>query len=243
MFKMTFDGLMRLHLSLCSWELPDCLPSPEEVLEWFAILQAGWVHSGDPTKPHAELHSKKHSTGFFLCKRVLKYGNLREILAACMIRELRRAGMQKRDVDGVFGSPYSSILLAGAVARLLDVPVYVPEKDPLDPLGKRMLFKSDDPIPQGSSLLQVEELITTFDSGDATKLAIFKGNPFPVRFAPFVSVLIHRPAAIDRGLPDGRIIVPFIEKQVDAWDPLDCKLCKLGSPVLVAKSHWAELTA
>lgn len=217
------------------------LPTPEEVLEWFKAFRAGWVHSGDPKKPHAKLHSGKCSTGFFLCKKVLAYGNLREILAACMIEELHRAGLGK--VDGVFGSPYSSILLAGDIGRLMGAKTYVPEKDPSDTTGKHMLFKPDDPAPEGSVLLQIEELVTTFDSGDATKAAIIAGNPYPVTFAPFVGVLVHRPPEIVRALPDGRTLVPFIERQIDAWNPADCPLCKLGSIPLSPKTNWAELAA
>jgi len=217
------------------------LPSEEEVLGWFEIMRAGWVHNGDPKKPHAKLHSGKCSDGFFLCKRVLAHGNLREILAACIKDRLRKAGLDK--IDGVFGSPYSSILLAGDVGRLMGVPTYVPEKDPLDPAGKRMLFKADDPIPEGAVLLQIEELVTTFDSGEAAKQAIIIGNPYPVKFAQFVGVLVHRPPKIVRELPDGRTIVPFIERQVNAWEPGKCPRCKEGSKSLPPKTNWAELTA
>lgn len=218
------------------------LPTAEDVLEWFTLLQAGWVHDGDPRKPHAKLHCGDCSTGFFLCKKVLKYGNLRELVAACIVWELHKAGLKK--VDGVFGSPYSSILLAGDVGRLLEVPTYVPEKDPSDPKGKRMIFKADDPIPEGAVLLQIEELITRFDSGEATRQAIVVGNPNPVKFHRFVGTLIHRPPKIVRELPDGRLIVPFIERQVDAWKPVDCPLCKQGSESLSPKGeNWAKLSA
>jgi hypothetical protein len=158
-----------------------------------------------------------------------------------MIAELRKAGLGK--VDGVYGSPYSSILLAGDVGRLLGVKTFVPEKDPTDPAGKKMLFKPDDPAPEGSVLLQIEELVTTWSSGGASTDAIVAGNPYPVTFAPFVGVLVHRPPKIERTLQDGRIIVPFIERQVDAWDPQDCKLCPLGSKAVLPKTNWAELVA
>ena len=217
------------------------LPDAGTVLEWFKILQAGWIHGGDPKKPHAKLHSGKCSNGFFLCKKVLAYGNLREFIAACIINELYKAGLEK--IDGVFGSPYSSILLAGDIGRLLGVKTYVPEKDPSDPAGKKMIFKPDDPISEGSTLLQIEELITTFDSGEATKQAVIAGNPYPVKFSPLVGVLVHRPPKINRILPDGRTIVPFIERQIDAWDPTECPLCKQGSVPLPPKSHWEQLTA
>ena len=221
--------------------LNNSLPSPEEALEWFKLLGAGWVYGGDPKKPHAKLHSGKCSTGFFLCKKVLSHGNLREILAFCMLARLGWAGLEK--IDGVFGSPYSSILLAGDIARLLGVKVYVPEKDPSDANGKLMKFKADDPVPEGSTLLQVEELVTTFDSGEATKQAIIQGNPYPVKFSSLVGVLVHRPSVIVNLLPDGRTIVPFIERQVDAWSPADCPLCKLGSIPISPKTNWAQLTA
>jgi len=232
---------------LMSFRLPEpnywsLLPEPKEAMEWFGALKAGWVHDGDPKKPHAQLASKKCSTGFFLVKKVLGFGNLREILAACIIKELRKVGLGK--VDGVFGSPYSSILLAGDVGRLLGVKTYVPEKDPCNVAGKLMLFKPDDPVPEGSVLLQIEELMTTSGSCMETKQAIVAGSPYPVVFAPFVGVLVHRPPKIVHELSDGRKIVPFIEKQVDAWDPPDCPWCKQGSIPLPPKGeNWAKLTA
>lgn len=216
------------------------LPNSEEVLEWFTYLQAGWIHGGGLGKPHAKLHSGKCSNGYFLCKKVLSRGNLREILAACIIKELRKAGPVR--VSGVFGSPYSSLLLAGDVGRLLGVKTYVPEKDPTDPNGKRMIFKPDDPIPQGSVLLQVEELVTTWESGGATSKAIIAGNPNPICFFHLVGTLVHRPPEITRELPDGRKIAPFIERKIDAWDPVDCPLCKAGSTPVPPKTHWAQLT-
>ena len=125
--------------------------------------------------------------------------------------------------------------------RLLGVKTYVPEKDPKDPAGKNMIFKPDDPIPAGATLLQVEELITMFDSGAATKDAIIKGNAEPVEFAPFVATLVYRPPVIARNLADGRKILPFIEKQVNAWDPKDCPLCAAGSVPISPKLNWNKL--
>jgi orotate phosphoribosyltransferase len=218
------------------------LPTPEEVLEWFKVLEAGWVYSGDYSKPHAQFHSGKHGDVFFLCKRVLAHGNLREILAACMIAKMEKLTIKK--IDGVFGSPYSSVLLAGDIGRLLGAKTYVPEKDPTDPKGKRMLFKSDDRIPEGDIILQIEELVTTFDSGEATKQAVIDSNPNPITFAPLVLALVNRPPVIEHVLLDGRALVPFIERQASAWEPADCPLCKAGSePVTPKGSNWAKLTA
>jgi len=45
-----------------------------------------------------------------------------------------------------------------------------------------------------------------------------------------------------RALPDGRVIMPFIERQVDACEPADCPLCAQGSIPLSPKGdNWAKL--
>ena len=241
---ITKQSLMDLRLDKDWRTKRETLPGPEEVMDWFRVLEAGWVYDWGSGKPHAILHSGKHSNGFFLCKRVLSFGNLREILAACLIREMSDQTGGMGPIHGVFGSAYSSILLAGDVGRLLGVKTYVPEKDPTDPDGKRMRFKPDDPAPAGSVLLQIEELVTTWDSGAATALAVKEGNPNPVTFYPLVGVLIWRPPVMDtRKLPDGREIVAFIEKLVGAYEPAECLMCEEGSKAVLPKSNWAELTA
>ena len=223
------------------------LPSADDTLPWFSVLEAGWVHDENPKRPHAKLHSGKCSNGFFLCKRVLKFPNLREILAACLVRELSEAGLGV--VDGVFGSAYSSITITADVGRLLRVPNYIVEKGPKDPnTGKdTMVFKDDDPVPEGSVLLQIEELVTTKDSTLLASNAIIKGNPYQVRLAKFVGVLVHRPDEIDRCLPDGRELRPFIERKVGLWNPgpATCGYCAQGSEPIPpkAKGNWARLTA
>jgi hypothetical protein len=75
------------------------------------------------------------------------------------------------------------------------------------------------------------------------KEAVIQGNPHTLVFSPLVGVLVFRPPTLYHQLPDGRQIIPFIEKCVDAWNPADCPLCKLGSEPLPPKTHWADLTA
>lgn len=40
----------------------------EEILRWLTITEAGWMHSGDPKMPHAELASGMCSNGFFFAE-------------------------------------------------------------------------------------------------------------------------------------------------------------------------------
>jgi orotate phosphoribosyltransferase len=208
---------------------------------WFKVLEAGWTHDGNPAKPHALLHSGKHSDGFFLCKKVLMWPNLRTILANTLVQMLRKRFFE--EIDGVFGAPYSSITLAAEVGRILKIPNYVPEKDPKDPAGKKMIFKPDCVIPAGAKLLRVEELITTNDSAKATEDAIIAGNPLPVELLPFVCTVVHRPPVMVDKYGDVEVIA-IINRQVSAWNPEDCPLCKAGSVAISAKGeNWAKLTA
>ncbi len=222
------------------------LPTSGEVMRWFGVMEAGWVYSGEPTKPHAKLHSGRHSNAFFLCKALLMHGNLREIIAACMIERLE-AGFGLSALDGVFGSPQSSILLSGTIGRLLGVPTYVLEKDRKDLTGKKMVFKNDVAIPEGATLLQVEELWTTGESALASRQAIIEAAPHEICFADKIGVFVYRPPVINRILNDGSAVIPFIEKQVDSWDPDGpdgCPLCKQGSEALEPKGeNWAKLLA
>ncbi|MFA6190163.1 MAG: hypothetical protein WC711_01460 [Candidatus Staskawiczbacteria bacterium] len=237
MKELTREGLKNLSMK---WGL--FLPTPENVLEWFGLLQAGWVYSGDPIKPHAKLHSGRHSNAFFLCKALLMHGNLREIIAACIVKRLLRAGLAH--VDAVFGSPQSSILLTGDIGRLLGVPTLVLEKDPEDPKGKKMKFKHDVPLSEGAVLLQVEELITTFDSAIASRVAIDKATNNGVCYARQIGVFVYRPPVLNFRTNDGSLVVPFIAKQVDSWEPEDCPYCPQGSEALEPKGeNWPKLLA
>ena len=49
----------------------DVIIPQDEILTWFDLLDAAWIHNGDPKNPHAELTSGWCSNGFFDCLRVL----------------------------------------------------------------------------------------------------------------------------------------------------------------------------
>lgn len=236
---VTFEELMTLNLR----DFHGNFPSNRRLLEWFTVLEAGWVHDGYPDKPHAKLHSGKHSTGYFLCKRVLQYGNLREILAAVIVHELKKV-MSLDTVHGVFGAPNSSTTLAADVGRLIGVPNHEIEKNIGTDGSVVMTFKPDAPIRKGANLLRVEELVTTLDSSNKATAAVINRNPHPVNILPQIGVLVYRPPVICRQQPNGSLIVPAIECQVDAWEPRDCPLCKKGSLAIEPKgANWAQLVS
>jgi orotate phosphoribosyltransferase len=215
----------------------------DEILKWFDLLDAAWVHSGDPKDPHAELTSGYCSNGFFDCLRVLKYVNLSEILARELAERLKNAmgPFELRKVKWVIGSPMAAITFAHDVAKFAGIPINMfVEKDPADPKGKRMLWKRMA-IPEEEPVLQIEELITTSHTTNEVERAIRDGNPNPVNFVPFIGVLVHRPPKMvdEYG---GRKVVALIEKEVWAVPPEECPLCKQGSKRLRPKTNWKELT-
>jgi len=211
----------------------------EEILTWFDLLDAFWIHDGDPKKPHAQLTSGKCSNGFFDCSRVLCYPNLCEILARQLARKLLKTG-KIENVDWVIGSSYSAITFSYEVAKALGAIHCFTEKDPDDPKGKKMVWRRMK-IPRGKNVLQIEELITTSGTFREVRRAVEEGNPEQVNFLPIVGTLVHRPPKLPTDY--GEIsVVALVEKEIWAVDQSECPLCKAGSPRLRPKTHWRQLT-
>lgn len=209
------------------------------ILRWFDACDAYWMHDGNPNSPHAELTSGKCSNGFFDCLRVLKYVTLSEILANQMARKIRVAiGNQK--VDWVIASPMAGITFGYDVARALGTPIFMfTEKDP-EQKGK-MLWKRMA-IPEGDTVLQIEELTTTSKTLNAVREAVDSGNPNSVNWLPYVGIFVHRPPKLPVDQYGDRKVIALIEKEIWAVDPDKCPLCKDGSKRYRPKAHWKELT-
>lgn len=215
--------------------------SEEVILEWFKILDAYWIHSGDPKDPHAELTSGWCSNGFFDCLRVLKYINLSDILANQLGKKIRSI-MGSQWVEWVIGSPMAGITFAHDLARAIGAPLNMcVEKDPSDSKGKKMLWNRMN-IPPNVPVLQIEELTTTAKTLNEVEMAIKDGNGNEVNFVPYVGILVHRPPHLPVDFYGKRKVIALIEKQIWAFPPEECTLCKQGSKRLRPKTHWKELT-
>jgi len=220
-------------------DFDDKFLTEEEILTWFDVLDAGWIHEGDPSKPHAELTSGKCSNAFFDCMRVLCHPNLNEILAQQLVSKFR-AGNLIDKVDWVIGSPYAAITFSYEVAKALGAIHGFAEKDPADPQGKKMIWRRMV-IPKDAKVLQIEELITTSGTFREVRQAIEEGNPESVKFLPIVGALVHRPPKLPADYGEIKVIA-LVEKEVWAVDPSECDLCKAGSVRYRPKTHWKELT-
>ena len=211
----------------------------EEILNWFGILDAYWLHDGNPDSPHAELTSGMCSNGFFDCLRVLKYVNLSEILANQLARKIRKTiGDQK--VDWVIASPMAGITFGHDVAKALGASIFMfTEKHP-ETKG-RMVWNRVI-IPKGATVFQIEELVTTSKTLNAVQQAVIYGNPNPVNWLPYVGIFVHRPPELPVDSYGDRKVISLIEKKVWAVDPGECLLCKGGSVRYRPKTNWLKLT-
>ena len=210
----------------------------EGILRWFGMCNGAWIHDGDPSKPHAELSSGKCSNAFFECQAVLEHPNLNEILAYQLYKKLVENGIEK--VDWVIGSPYAAITFSYEVAKAFDAIHGFAEKDPSDPKGKKMVWRRRT-IPEGATVIQIEELVTTSDTFKEVERAVKEGNKYPVDIIPTVGVLVHRPPRLPADYGD-RKVVALVKKEVWAVDPSKCPLCDAGSKRVRPKTHWGELT-
>ncbi len=223
---------------------PEMYCRPEWVIEDnFVTLimekcDAYWVHNGISERAHAELTSGKCSNGFFNCLKALKYININEIFAYHLAAKIRKE-IGEVQVDWVIGSPMAGITFSYAVARHLGAAVQLfTEKDP--EVKGRMLWKREV-IPEGDSVLQIEELITTSKTLNSVRDGIERDNPFPVYWIPVIGVFVHRPDRLPVTHYGDRKVVSLFEREIWTAD-YPCKLCKEGSVRYRPKTNWKELT-
>lgn len=211
--------------------------SEEKIMEFFYSCNAVWLHNGDPVMPHVELTTGLCSNGYFNCGNIAVYPNIWEILAVQLYKKLKPVS----EVDWVIGSSYSAITLSYDIAKLFGVKSGFPEKDPSDPKGKKMIWQGSK-IRPGEKILQVEELITTFNTTLEVRRAVKIVNPY-VEFLPVVGCIVYRPPKFPVVTYNGLKVISLVEKEIWAVKPEECPLCKAGSKRLRAKENWQELTA
>ena len=228
-----------------SYVLREDLPE-SEILKWFEIADAYWYHDGDPKNPHAELASGFCSNGYFSCPKLLKMPNINSILAGQLANQLIRFGVLEDGAQWVVGSSYSAITFSYEVAKGLGLYHGYTQKDPKD--SKKQVWKKFE-IPEGATVLQVEELITTSNTFKAVRQAIREGNKNHVNFLPVIGTLVHRPPEKracyvfdDEGEKVEAVVIALVEKEIWAVDPSECPLCKAGSERYKPKENWSKLT-
>ena len=193
-----------------------------------------WLHSGDPSAPHAELTGGECSDGFVDTLRLLKYPNVCLLLAEQMAN-IYTAYMAKLPA-WVIGSDHAAATFSFAVAYHLKAKHAFTEKGPD---GKTQLWKRET-IKPGEIVLHAEELVTTTATLDRVHDGIVEGNTHPVTFAPVSLTLVHRSSSYEF---NGGDILYFRHYDINKWKPEECPLCAAGSQRLRPKQNWEQLTA
>ena len=208
--------------------------SQEEVTHILQLCDAVWLHPGDPSAPHADLHSGKCSDGFVDVLRALRFTNICSILAEQLVKKFGKLGLGGQKIDWVIGSDHAGAVFSHSVAEILRAQHDFTEKGPnKTQLWQRFAIDPDEVV------LQVEELITTTDTLQAVRRGIREGNSHSVKFVPVVGTLVHRSGIYEF---EGSPIVYLAHYDINVWEPADCSLCARGSKRLKPKANWAELT-
>jgi len=211
--------------------------TPNEVIEMYERYGALWFfnYEGDPKAPHAELpRSGMCSDGYVNSARVTSHPDALQFLVFAVAKRLRQRGIHP---EWVVGSAMGAITFSYELARQMDACHGHTEKDPDDP--KRMLWRRFQ-IDEGATVLDAEELVTTFGTAFAVREAIQRENPAPVNILPVVATIIYRPPQL--GVDTPLDIISLVEREVKRWRRDGCPLCRQGSRPLRPKRHWAELT-
>ena len=206
----------------------------ENYIEVFNLCNAFWTYNG--RGPHALLTSGKHSDGYIDCSKVLKFTNLRDILAQRMVEEVLFPIIGGFiEVDYIISSSMAAIPFGDGVATYLGASFIYTEK-----VGGVQRLKRFD-ISSRAKILQVEELITTMKTTRQVTNAIIEKNK-SVEFVKdengkvVVLTLVHRPEKLP--VESDYRVLPLVELEIHNWTPEECPLCKAGSKALKPKENW-----
>jgi len=214
-----------------------------EISHLLRLCDALWLHSGNPSDPHAELTAGDCSNGFVDVLRALSYTNLCELFAHQLAQKIESVQGELDYYDRMgwgVGSDHAGAAFSYQVAAFLglrhDFTEKTPKSDPQGQLWKRFIIEPDEEV------LQIEELMTTAKTVLQVRGALRRDNPNPVTFAPFVSTFVHRSDVTEI---EGTPVVHLVHYDIEKWSPEDCPLCAAGSPRLRPKerNNWAKLTA
>ncbi len=209
------------------------------IVQLFKLCGAYWVYSGGKGESHALLTSGLHSNGYFNVSEILKYPNLRRILACRLAAELELAGINKEDTDLIISSSYAAFPFGQAISDAMGIPSVYTEKD-----DKIQKWSGRFQTPKGARVLQVEELLTTVGTTLHVRDALLQGEKNPFEFVKkngkiVVATIIHRPAKLPIKY-ESHHVVALHEAEVHNWKPEECPLCKTGSEALKPKASWAK---
>lgn len=164
------DQLLRLDMRQISKinadEVKPGILSQEVVTHFLRQAEAFWLHDGNMSRPHAQLTSGKCSNGFVDVLRLLSYTAVCRLFARELVWQLRAHDSELAErIRWVVGSDHAGAVISHSVASIMKVRHDFTEKthDQKGQLWKRHAICDDE------TMLQVEELITTFATLEAVR--------------------------------------------------------------------------
>lgn len=206
----------------------------------YESLGALWIHDGNPLRPHAELTSGKHSSGFFNSELVMEDPLVLEEAAQALVHKMVGCGLNLDHMDRVVGPAMGAITLAHDLARVIAkrrgvacLRAYAEKHESGSVRFKRTIFH------RGELVLLCEDVITTGGSARKVNLAVLEQG---ARVLPFVAALVNRSDVTEI---DGCTIVALVEHPMPQWEADVCPLCTQGSEALKPKvaGNWDKLNA
>jgi orotate phosphoribosyltransferase len=186
---------------------------------------------------HAQLKSGRCSDGFLNFKEILKYPNLRKILANQLVFLFQSLGLPKPHY--LAGIPNSAKELGKEMAEMLGVKAAEIIKDEK---GRMQLIT---PIFSQESLLLIDDVCTR-GTGFQEAIETIKRKNKKIVVLPYNFVIFNRGRSDflyikKRGIYQ---IVALVKHQINDWEPTDCPLCKIGSKRIkpkISQENWQKL--
>ena len=97
-------------------------------------------------------------------------------------------------------------------------------------------------IPDGETVLQIEELTTTGKTLNAVQKAVNIGNRYRVNWVKRIGIFVHRPWRLPIIQYGDRRVRSLIKRAIWTVDQIECPMCRAGSPRYKPETHWKDLT-
>ena len=170
--------------------------------------------SGALLEGHFLLTSGKHSSRYIEKFRLIEQPHLLDKAAEAMI-----APLKDREIDVVLGAAVGGILLAGALARILNARTMFTER-----VDGTMSLRRGFELRAGEKVLVVEDIVTT---GGSLKELIEVTQRSKATLADVV-YLVDRS---ENGLDLGEVTGELVRLPIPAWEADECPLCQEGQPL------------
>jgi orotate phosphoribosyltransferase len=206
----------------------------EKWVEVYRHHGAFWAHDGNKNRPHVELTSGNHSSGFLNSSFLVQ--NPRLLQEACddLVLFAGEQGFDIKSAQKVAGPALGAVTIAYELARQLRIEMVFLEK--VD--GVQKLARSATFVKPGMVIVPSEDVITTRKSLLEGIAALEEKGAV---VTPCALLLANRS---DGEMVGERKIVSLIRQHLPMWTPAECPLCKDGSVALRPKGeNWEKLNA